>query len=303
MASCNGCQFVGACYKLRPSNISSDGLFYCIACWNEFGGIPLQYVESPPTSCRSCSTRYGMLWMMNPNNPLSTCTFHCTECWKEYGGVPAKAVGFPWPAGVAASGPPRSVLSNFGLPKRKWSSLTQLASKRKLHLSTMEQLVATSWMRQMARQCLNNLGSIRSMLVCGAHHTREPLMLSFLASCYNGDDIPEKVTTDAMYKALNAMEWPHCHSRGNVRPEDEAYIVAAPVGLINLYLMGEQRHITKTVWTLWSTEFCNRLNVTRGRQRPITKILDFYYLLIVWSTEFYKRLNVTRGRRGTSRIL
>ena len=30
-------------------------------------------------------------------------------------------------------------------------------------------------------------------------------MLSFLASCYNGDDIPEKVTTDAMYKALNAM--------------------------------------------------------------------------------------------------
>ena len=63
-------------------------------------------------------------------------------------------------------------------------------------------------------------------------------MLSFLASCYNGDDIPEKVTTDAMYKALNAMEWPHCHSRGNVRPEDEAYIVAAPVGLINLYLMG-----------------------------------------------------------------
>ena len=119
MASCNGCLFVGACYKLMPSNASSDGLFYCIACWSEFGGLPLQYVESPPTSCRSCSTRYGVLWMMNPNNPLSTCTFHCTECWKEYGGVPAKAVGSPWPAGVAASGPPRSVLSNFGLPKKE----------------------------------------------------------------------------------------------------------------------------------------------------------------------------------------
>ena len=73
--------------------------------------------------------------------------------------------------------------------KRKWSSLTQLASKRKLHLSTIEQLVTSLWMRQMARQCLNNLGSIRSKLVCGAHHTREPLMLSFLASCYNGDEL------------------------------------------------------------------------------------------------------------------
>ena len=82
-------------------------------------GFRYNMLSRPPTSCRSCSTRYGMLWMMNPNNPLSTCTFHCTECWKEYGGVPAKAVGFPWPAGVAASGPPRSVLSNFGLPKKE----------------------------------------------------------------------------------------------------------------------------------------------------------------------------------------
>ena len=124
MASCNGCQFIGACYKLRPSNASSDGLFYCIACWSDFGGLPLEYVESSPTSCRSCSTSYGVLWMMNPGNALSTGTFHCTECWRLHGGVPAKAVGFPWPAGAAVSGPPRSVLSNvkvtdFGWPEEK----------------------------------------------------------------------------------------------------------------------------------------------------------------------------------------
>ena len=115
MASCNGCLFVGACYKLMPSNASSDGLFYCMDCWSEFGGLPLQYVESSPTCCRSCSTSNGVLWMMNPSNPLSTCTFHCTECWNEYGGVPPKAVGFPWPAGVAVSGPERSVLSNVSV--------------------------------------------------------------------------------------------------------------------------------------------------------------------------------------------
>ena len=35
---------------------------------------------------------------------------------------------------------------------------------------------------------------------------------SFGANPHQG---PEKVTTAAMFKALNDMEWPHCYSSGN----------------------------------------------------------------------------------------
>ena len=50
--------------------------------------------------------------------------------------------------------------------------------------------------------------------------------------------VPEKITNEIMFEALNSMEWPYCFSRGNVRPEDMAFIEAAPVGLVKPYFMG-----------------------------------------------------------------
>ena len=47
--------------------------------------------------------------------------------------------------------------------------------------------------------------------------------------------VPEKITNEIMFEALNSMEWPYCFSRGNVRPEDMAFIEAAPVGLVKPY--------------------------------------------------------------------
>ena len=47
----------------------------------------------------------------------------------------------------------------------------------------------------------------------------------------------EKITNEIMFEALNSMEWPYCFSRGNVRPEDMAFIEAAPVGLVRPYFM------------------------------------------------------------------
>ena len=50
--------------------------------------------------------------------------------------------------------------------------------------------------------------------------------------------VPEKITNEIMFEALNSMEWPYCFSRGNVRREDMAFIEAAPVGLVKPYFMG-----------------------------------------------------------------
>ena len=47
--------------------------------------------------------------------------------------------------------------------------------------------------------------------------------------------VPEKITNEIMFEALNSMEWPYCFSRCNVRPEDMAFIEAAPVGLVKPY--------------------------------------------------------------------
>ena len=50
--------------------------------------------------------------------------------------------------------------------------------------------------------------------------------------------VPEKVTHEVMYKAFNEIERPYCYSRANVRPENNCFIEAAPVGLIKQNFMG-----------------------------------------------------------------